>query len=107
MKKTILKIASITAAFFLGLMGMGYYLMAGNADSTAHMASATLPLIYLKEAAAPSIFSTATRRAWTRRISGTLCCRFLTTGRFPSGLKVRIRLYGMCIMKCGAPIWSV
>ena len=48
MKKTILKIASITAAFFLGLMGMGYYLMAGNADSTAHMASATLPLIYLE-----------------------------------------------------------
>lgn len=48
MKKTILKIVSITAAFFLGLMGMGYYLMAGNADSTAHMASATLPLIYLE-----------------------------------------------------------
>ena len=48
MKKTILKIASITAAFLLGLMGMGYYLMAGNADSTAHMASATLPLIYLE-----------------------------------------------------------
>lgn len=48
MKKVIIKIATIVAAFFLGLAGMGYYLMAGNADSTAHMASASLPLIYLE-----------------------------------------------------------
>ena len=49
MKKTILKIVTIAAAFFLGIFGMGYYLMAGNADSTAHMASASLPLIYLEQ----------------------------------------------------------
>lgn len=49
MKKTILKIVTIVAAFFLGILGMGYYLMAGNADSTAHMASASLPLIYLEQ----------------------------------------------------------
>lgn len=49
MKKTVLKIASIAAAFLLGVLGMGYYLMAGNTDSTAHMASASLPLIYLEQ----------------------------------------------------------
>lgn len=48
MKKTVLKIVSVLAAFFLGVLGMGYYLMAGNTDSTAHMASASLPLIYLE-----------------------------------------------------------
>ena len=32
MKKVIIKIATIVAAFFLGLAGMGYYLMAGNAE---------------------------------------------------------------------------
>ena len=49
MKKTVLKIVSVLAAFFLGVLGMGYYLMAGNTDSTAHMASASLPLIYLEQ----------------------------------------------------------
>ena len=49
MKKLVLKIVSIAAAFFLGLLGMGYYLMAGNTDSTSHMAGATLPLIYLEQ----------------------------------------------------------
>ena len=49
MKKTVLKIVSVMAAFLLGVLGMGYYLMAGNIDSTAHMASASLPLIYLEQ----------------------------------------------------------
>lgn len=49
MKKVIIKIVSIVAAFFLGVLGMGYYLMAGNTDSTGHMASATLPLVYLEQ----------------------------------------------------------
>ncbi len=49
MKKLVLRIVSIAAAFLLGVLGMGYYLMAGNTDSTAHMASATLPLIYLEQ----------------------------------------------------------
>lgn len=49
MKKLVLKIVSIAAAFFLGLLGMGYYLMAGNTDSTSHMAGAALPLIYLEQ----------------------------------------------------------
>ena len=49
MKKLVLRIVSIVAAFLLGVLGMGYYLMAGNTDSTAHMASATLPLIYLEQ----------------------------------------------------------
>ncbi len=48
MKKLILKIVSVLAAFFLGLLGMNYYLMAGNTDSTSRMADATLPLIYLE-----------------------------------------------------------
>ena len=49
MKKLVLRIVSIAVAFLLGVLGMGYYLMAGNTDSTAHMASATLPLIYLEQ----------------------------------------------------------
>ena len=48
MKKLILRIASIAAAFLLGVAGMSYFLMAGNTDSTTEMDSATLPLVYMK-----------------------------------------------------------
>ncbi len=48
MKKLMLRIASIAAAFLLGMAGMSYFLMAGNTDSTAEMDSATLPLVYMK-----------------------------------------------------------
>lgn len=49
MKKLILKILSILAAFFLGIFYMGYTLSAGNRDLTGSMADATLPLIYLEQ----------------------------------------------------------
>ena len=49
MKKVILKIASIVAAFLLGIVCMSYYLSAGNQDLTDSMADATLPLIYLEQ----------------------------------------------------------
>lgn len=49
MKKLILKILSILAAFFLGIFYMGYTLSAGNRDLTDSMADATLPLIYLEQ----------------------------------------------------------
>ena len=48
MKKLVIRIATIVAAFFLGVAGMSYFLMAGNTDSTAEMADATLPLIYME-----------------------------------------------------------
>lgn len=47
MKKTILHIVTILAAFLLGVFGMGYYLTAGNIDSTAVMADAALPTVSL------------------------------------------------------------
>lgn len=49
MKKPVLKIISIIAAFILGILGMSYYLTAGNTDSTAVMEEATLPLIYMEQ----------------------------------------------------------
>ena len=49
MKKLIIKIVTIAAAFLLGVVGMSYYLTAGNTDSTAVMAEAELPLIYLEK----------------------------------------------------------
>ena len=49
MKKLVIRIATITAAFLLGVAGMSYFLMAGNTDSTAEMAGATLPLIYMEQ----------------------------------------------------------
>ncbi len=48
MKKLILKTLSILAAFVLGILGMSYYMTAGNTDLTDSMADATLPLIYLE-----------------------------------------------------------
>ncbi len=49
MKKLVIRIATIAAAFLLGVAGMSYFLMAGNTDSTAEMAEATLPLIYMEQ----------------------------------------------------------
>ena len=49
MKKLVIRIATIAAAFLLGVAGMSYFLMAGNTDSTAEMAGATLPLIYMEQ----------------------------------------------------------
>ena len=49
MKKTGFENCIDSGCLPSGRLGMGYYLMAGNTDSTAHMASATLPLIYLEQ----------------------------------------------------------
>ena len=49
MKKLVLKVLSILAAFVLGILGMSYYMTAGNADLTDSMAEATLPLIYMEQ----------------------------------------------------------
>ena len=49
MKKLILKILSILAAFFLGIICMSRILSAGNQDLTDSMAPATLPMIYLEQ----------------------------------------------------------
>ena len=49
MKKLILKIVSLAAAFLLGIVCMSYYQSAGNNDSTGEMAQASLPLIYLEQ----------------------------------------------------------
>lgn len=49
MKKLILKILTILAAFFLGIFCMSYMLSVGNRDLTDSMASATLPMIYLEQ----------------------------------------------------------
>lgn len=48
MKKIILKILSILAAFVLGIFCMSYMLSVGNRDLTDSMSDATLPLIYLE-----------------------------------------------------------
>ena len=45
MKKLILKIISVVAAFFLGIFIMGYQMTAGNDDLMDSMAEATLPLV--------------------------------------------------------------
>lgn len=49
MKKLILKIISVLAAFFLGIVFMSYMQSAGNRDLTDSMAPATLPLVYLEQ----------------------------------------------------------
>lgn len=49
MKKLILKVLSIAAAFLLGLVCMSYFMSAGNRDLTDSMAQATLPLVYLEQ----------------------------------------------------------
>lgn len=49
MKKRILRIVSIAAAFLLGIVFMSYYLAAGNQDLTDSMSDASIPLIYLEQ----------------------------------------------------------
>ncbi len=49
MKKLILKILSLLAAFLLGIFCMSYVLSAGNRDLTDSMADAVLPVIYLNQ----------------------------------------------------------
>ena len=49
MKKLILKILSILAAFFLGIFFMSYFMSFGNRDLTDAMSAATLPLVYLEQ----------------------------------------------------------
>ncbi len=49
MKKLVLKILTILAAFFLGIFCMSYMLSVGNRDLTDSMASATLPMIYMEQ----------------------------------------------------------
>ena len=49
MKKLILRILSILAAFFLGIVFMSYMQSAGNRDLTDSMAAATLPMVYLEQ----------------------------------------------------------
>ena len=45
MKKLILKIISMVLAFFLGMVIMGHYMMAGNNELMDSMAEASLPLV--------------------------------------------------------------
>jgi len=49
MKKRILKLVSIVAAFLLGMIFMSYYQATVNRDLTGVMADATLPMIYMKQ----------------------------------------------------------
>ena len=49
MKKLVLKILTILAAFFLGIFCMSYMLSVGNRDLTDSMASATLPMVYMEQ----------------------------------------------------------
>ena len=46
MKKIIIKIITIIIAFFLGIVTMSFFYNNGNLDMTAHMAEATLPILY-------------------------------------------------------------
>ncbi len=46
MKKIVIKIITIVMAFFAGLVFMSFYYNKGNLDMTAHMAEATLPILY-------------------------------------------------------------
>ena len=48
MKKIIIKIITIIIAFFLGIVSMSYLYNKGNLDMTAHMAEATLPILYFE-----------------------------------------------------------
>ncbi len=46
MKKIIIKTITIIIAFLLGILSMSYLYNKGNLDMTAHMAEATLPVMY-------------------------------------------------------------
>lgn len=48
MKKIIIKIITIIIAFFLGIVMTSYLYNKGNLDMTAHMADATLPVLYFE-----------------------------------------------------------
>lgn len=48
MKKIIIKIITIIIAFFLGIVSMSFFYNKGNLDMTAHMAEATLPILYFE-----------------------------------------------------------
>ncbi len=48
MKKIIIKIITIILAFFTGILFMSFYYNKGNLDMTAHMAEATLPILYFE-----------------------------------------------------------
>ena len=48
MKKIIIKIITIIIAFFLGIITTSYFYNKGNLDMTAHMAEATLPIMYFE-----------------------------------------------------------
>lgn len=49
MKKIIIKIITIIIAFLLGIVCMSFLFNKGNLDMTAHMAEATLPILYFEE----------------------------------------------------------
>lgn len=48
MKKIIIKIITIIIAFLLGSISMSFLYNTGNLDMTAHMAEATLPILYFE-----------------------------------------------------------
>ena len=48
MKKIIIKLITILIAFFLGIVTTSYLYNKGNMDMTAHMAEATLPVMYFE-----------------------------------------------------------
>ena len=48
MKKIIIKIITIIIAFLLGIVSMSFVYNTGNLDMTAHMADATLPILYFE-----------------------------------------------------------
>lgn len=49
MKKIIIKIITIVIVFILGIASMSYVYNKGNLDMTAHMAEASLPVLYFEE----------------------------------------------------------
>lgn len=49
MKKIIIKIVTIMIAFLLGIVSMSFLYNKGNLDMTAHMAEATLPILYFED----------------------------------------------------------
>ena len=106
MKKLVLRIVSIAAAFLLGVLGMGYYLMAGNTDSTAHMASATLPLIYLEQGGRSFNLMHGYTKSMDASSIRTRSCRFRRTGKYPFGSKARIRLSRTFAMRSEALTWT-
>lgn len=48
MKKIIIKLITIIIAFILGILCTSYFYNKGNRDMTAHMAEATLPILYFE-----------------------------------------------------------